>query len=436
MPSRREFLGALSVPLAAAAVPACAAPRVTKARLERIQAAGRRAGDAETIARDESYWTEIQRAFPVDRSQLNLNNGGVSPSPSSVMDSVKRKLDFSNESPSRNLWRVLAPRKETVREQLARLFGCDAEEVAIVRNASEGLQTCQFGFDLEPGDEVVTTDQDYPRMIQTWKQRERRDGIVLRQVSIPVPCEDPGAVVRAFEEAITDRTRLLHLCHVVNLTGQILPVADVTRMAREHGIPVIVDGAHGFAQFPFERDDLGCDFYVTSLHKWLFAPHGTGMLYVRKSEIPKVWPLMAASESQTADIRKFEEIGTHPLAMTLAISDAVTFHEAIGPDRKAARLRYLRDTWAKRLLESDRVRLHTSLDPRFSCGIATVEIQGVDSSKLYGHLVRKHRIITSPIRHASFEGIRVSPSVYTTLPELDRFCDAMEAIVRKGLPVA
>ncbi|MCZ6598909.1 MAG: aminotransferase class V-fold PLP-dependent enzyme, partial [Planctomycetota bacterium] len=219
-----------------------------------------------------------------------------------------------------------------------------------------------------------------------------------------------------------------------NITGQILPVAEVVAMARRKGIPVIVDGAHALAHFDFDLSDLDCDYYATSLHKWLFAPHGTGLLYVRKEKIADLWPLMASPETMDDDIRKFEEIGTHPAANYLAIGEALTFHQGIGPKRKEARLVYLRDYWARRLLEHDRVRLHTSLKPGFACGIASVEVEGVDSTDLNSWLWKERKIFSVGIKHDEFQGLRISPSVYTTLEELDRFCDAMEHVIRNGLP--
>jgi selenocysteine lyase/cysteine desulfurase len=332
------------------------------------------------------------------------------------------------------MWRILEPQREAVRERLAHEWGVDAEEVALTRNASESLQICQFGYDLQRGDEVLTTTQDYPRMLTTFKQRERREGIVLKQFSIPVPSDDPADIVRRFEENITPRTRLILMCHMINLTGQILPVRDVVAMARRHGIPVIVDGAHSLAHHDFKISDLECDNYSVSLHKWLFAPHGTGLLYVRRDKINDIWPLMAAPEAKDDDIRKFEEIGTHPAANYLAIAEALTFHQGIGGARKEARMIYLRDYWAKRLLEHDRVRLHTSLEPGMACGLANVEIDGIDPGALTNWLWQEHRIIVTPIGHAEFQGIRVTPSVYTMLDELDVFIDAMEHVANNGLP--
>ena len=426
MLTRRAFLGAAGT--------AVAAFRDDATR--RILAAGAEAGgrSAAEVAADESYWRCIQDAFTVNRTYVNLNNGGVCPSPRVVQEAMKRALDLSNEAPARTMWELLEPQVESVRREIAREFGCDPEEIAITRNASEGLETVQLGLDLKPGDEVLTTTHDYPRMITAWRQRERRDGIVLKTVSFPFPPKSLDELYSAFERAVTPKTRVILLCHVTNLTGQVFPVARICRMARERGIEAIVDGAHAFAHFPFTHADLDCDYYATSLHKWLFAPHGTGFLYVRRSKIPRVWPLMAAESSQDGDIRKFEEIGTHPAANHNAIAEALVFHRGIGAERKAARLRYLRDRWMRRLETKPRVRLHTSFDPAMGCAIGNVQVEGVDSRKLATHLFDTRRIIVVPIQHAEFEGLRVTPCVYTTLEEVDLFAEEMEKVIAGGLP--
>ena len=436
MVTRRDFIGAIGYPVASFALAGSVAldPRRMARAAEALQELGDRSDPPEQIACDENLWFQVGQAFTVDRSIVNLNNGGVSPSPRIVQEAMKRHLDYSNTAPPYTMWQILEPQREAVRERFARQFGCDTEEIAFTRNASESLQICLFGLDLKPGDEVLTTNQDYPRMVNTLKQRERREGIVLRQFSIPVPAEDPDEVVSRFERNITPRTKLILMCHTINLTGQIMPVRRVIAMARAKGVPVIVDGAHALAHFDFTLADLDCDYYATSLHKWLFAPHGTGMLYVRRDKIGGLWPMMAAAESMDENIRKFEEIGTHPAANTLAIAEALTFHQGIGPARKQARLVYLRDTWANRLLQHDRVHLHTSLLPGLACGIANVQIDGIDSGELNNWLWKEHRILTTVIKHEEFEGIRVSPSVYTTTAELDRFCDAVEDVLRNGLP--
>jgi len=404
--------------------------------LERIEAAVTGAGGAspEQLAGNEDFWFNVQNAYDVDRSVINLNNGGVAPSPRVVMDAMHGHDRFTNHLPSKHLWEVLDPQLEPVRANLAKAFGCDAEEMAIVRNASEALETCLFGIDLKPGDEILTTTHDYPRMLTTLKQREQREGIVLKTFSIPAPPADMSEITRLFEENITPKTKVILVCHIINITGQILDVKAIAKLGRERGIEVIVDGAHAFAHFPFSNADLECDYYGTSLHKWLSAPIGTGFLYVRKSKIKGLWSLMASEEKNWDNIRKFEEIGTHPTAPRLAIAEALMFYEGLGADRKAARLRFLRDRWAKRLAGQKKVNFYTNLDPAQSCAIATVGIEGIPAAKLTGHLFAKHKILTTPINLEKIDGIRVTPNTYTTVAEVDAFAEAMESIAAGGLP--
>lgn len=402
--------------------------------LARIRSAAAAAGNADPVALadDESYWALIQQAFDVDRSLVNLNNGGVCPSPKVVMQAFERYLEYSNTVPVYSMWRILEPQIEGVRQRLARLFGADPEEMAITRNASEALEIAQLGIALEPGDEVLTTDQDYPRMITTWQQRARREGITIKEVPFLTPPPGPKTLVDMFEQAIGPKTKVLHFCHITNLTGQIFPVRDICRMARRHNLITVVDGAHAFAHFPFTYADLECDYYGTSLHKWLLAPIGTGFLYVRRERIKNHWPMMPAPESMDDNIRKFEEIGTHPAANHNAIAEALTFHEAIGGERKAARLRYLRDRWMKRLQGQRGVQLHTSFDPAQSCGLANVGIEGIEPGEITSWLWSRYHIIVTPIGHPACTGIRVTPNVYTTVEEVDRFAEAMEQIIRAG----
>ena len=429
MTTRRGFLRSLVA--AAATVPALKNDALACVTGATRSAAGR---SPEELAADEDFWLEIQRAFTVDRTLINLNNGGVSPSPRIVQEAMRRYLELSNEAPAHTMWGILEPRIESVRRRLAASFGCDPEEMAITRNASEALEIVQLGLPLERGDEVLTTTHDYPRMITTWKQRERRDGIVLRQISFPVPPPSQADLASRIERAITPRTKVIHICHITNLTGQIFPVKRICQMGRARGIEVIVDGAHAYAHFPFTRDELDCDYYGTSLHKWLLAPHGTGFLYVRKQKISNVWALMPAPPEMDGNIRKFEEIGTHPAANHNAIAEALTFHEGIGAERKAARLRFLRDRWAKRLEQLPGVRILTPYDPAQSCGLASVSVAKQEPVKLVGYLWDQHRILVTPIGHPEFSCVRVTPNVYTTLGEIDRFGDVMEDVVKKGLP--
>jgi selenocysteine lyase/cysteine desulfurase len=393
-----------------------------------------RASDAPAeAARDERYWAAIRQAFDLDAALINLNNGGVCPAPAHVLEAMIRDLRFSNVLPVEHMWQVLEPRLEFVRRELAREFGCDPEEMAIVRNASEAQETMIFGLDLRRGDEVIVSNQNYPRMLTAWDQRVRRDGIVLKRVSFDVPPPSRAHVVERFRAAITPRTRAIEVTHITNLSGQILPVRELVELARPLGIEVLVDGAHAFAHFPFTRDQLGCDFYGTSLHKWLLAPIGTGFLYVRRDRVKDLWPLMAAPAPMTADVRKYEEIGTHPAANHNAIAAALAFHRGIGAERKVARLRWLRDRWARRLpADNPRFEVLTPLDGDDAGAIGLLHVEGLEPNAIVGWLRRRHGIVTTPINHDEFNGIRVTPNVYTTADEIDRFSEAMLEVARTG----
>ena len=429
MPSRRDFMHSL---VGAGA----ALPMFRETAMRHVVRATNRLTSANPVAaaEDEAYWGEIQRAFDCDRTMINLNNGGVCPSPSHVLEAMIRDLRFSNELPAVHMWSVLEPRIESVRRDLAKDFGCDPEEMAITRNASEALEIMILGRDLKPGDEVLVTNQNYGRMLTTWDQRVRREGIVLKQVAFDVKSPSPDYLVDVFRKAITPKTKILEVTHITNLTGQIFPVREIAAMARERGVETFVDGAHAYAHFPFTRDQLGVDYYGTSLHKWLLAPIGTGFLYVRKDKIPGLWPMMAAPASSNDNIRKYEEIGTHPAANHNAIAVALAFHRGIGSERKIARLRYLRDRWAKRLVAaSDRIKVPTPLDGTAAGAIALVSVEGLDPGKLSTWLLEKHKVVTVAIVHPEFSGLRITPNVYTTTDEIDTFADLILSAVKKGI---
>jgi selenocysteine lyase/cysteine desulfurase len=390
----------------------------------------------EESAGDEDFWFEIQRSFSVTRGIVNLNNGGVSPSPRVVTEALVRYLWQQEDATAYTMWEILEPQSETIRTGLAEVFGCDREEIAITRNASESLEILLNGIDFKPGDEILSTTQDYPRMLTTLRQRGRREGLALKLVKIPTPPKSPGEITEAFEQGITPRTRLILISHVINLTGQITPVRDVCRMARAKGIETVVDGAHSFAQLDFKRDDIDCDYFGTSLHKWLYAPKGTGMLYVRRDRVEKVWPLMAAEQKQAHDIRKFEETGTHSAAPRLAVGEAILFHRGVGAARKEARLRHLSRYWMERLRGVPGIGFNTSFDGAQSCAIANVTVEGAKPYELARYLMAAHKIFATPIVHEEFGGLRVTPNLYTTKAELDRFCDVIESVAKKGLPVS
>jgi selenocysteine lyase/cysteine desulfurase len=386
----------------------------------------------EDSAGDENFWKQIRGAYVRDPKLVNLNNGGVAPAPTSVLDAEIQAIRYSNQLPAYRMWHDLEPGIEDVRKRLASMWNADPECIAITRNASESLQIAQFGLDLKPGDEILTTSQDYPRMITTWQQRERREKIVLKQLDFAVPVNDPADLVRLFEQGITPRTRVIHVSHVVFMTGQIFPIKEICALARSRGITSIVDGAHAFAHVPFQFSDVDCDFYGASLHKWLSAPIGTGMLYVRKDRIEKHWALMAAAESMDKNIRKYEEIGTHPAAMHNATLQALEFYQQMGAERKFARLRYLKNRWAERLSKVPGAKMLVSLNPNQSGAFGTIHFDSIEPGKLYEALLGKYNILVTPITGPGFNGIRVSSNVYTSPDEIDQFSAAVEAIVPRA----
>jgi selenocysteine lyase/cysteine desulfurase len=433
--SRRSFLKA-------AGTAGTIAAAINGQAIERAMAASQAVADMspEDVAKDEFYWRQIQMDFKLDRTIINLNNGFTCPTSRMALESEFRYMEMINMAPI-FYQGPISDRIQTIRLRMAEEFGCDPEEMALTRGASESLQIVQNGIDLKAGDEVVTTEQDYPRMLTTWDQRMRRDGIKVHRLQFPVPTTGDDLYHR-FEQAITPRTKVFHFCHVTNLTAQMFPVARLSRLARSKGIVTIVDGAHALGQFPFKLRDLECDAYGVSLHKWLLAPIGNGCLYVRKEMIPKFWPLQAAPEQQDDDIRKFEAIGTHPWAIRAALGEALAYHQAIGGARKAARLRYLTHRWANALKVHPRVKLLTDLsDPAQAWAVAAVYIEGIDVRDLAKFLMDNYRIIVVPLVGGAppnqvfdYQCLRVSPNIYTTLEEIDTFVKAMEEALKNGVP--
>ncbi len=435
--SRRAFLrlcGALGA----------AAYAVKADGLERIEAAAQGVADRSPleVAKDEFFWREIQTAFKLDRTLINLNNGFTCPTPRVALEAVWRYMDMINMLPV-HYQGMVANNVQTIRLRMAAEFGCDPEEMALTRGASESLQIAQNGIDLKAGDEVITTEQDYPRMLTTWDQRVRREGIQVTRLQFPVPTTQDDLYQR-FEKAISPRTKVFHFCHVTNLTAQMVPVRRLSLLARSKGIVTIVDGAHALGQFPFKLRDLECDAYGVSLHKWLLAPIGNGCLYVRREMIPKFWPLQAAPERQANDIRKFEAIGTHPWAIRAGLGESLAFHQAIGAERKAARLRYLTLRWANALKSQPRIKILSNLgEPAETWAVAAVNIEAIDVRSLAKFLMDKYRIVVVPLVGGAppnqvfdYQALRVSPNVYTTLEEIDTFVAAMKDALENGVPTA
>lgn len=430
--SRRNFIKQLGVFAGAVAANACFNPGL----ISEIEAATSKFAylSPEKIASEEDFWFHIQRAFTNARGIINLNNGGVSPSPKVVQEALVRYNEFSNEAPAHTMWNVLGPMRETIRTKLGQLANCDSEEIAICRNTTEALETVIFGLPLKAGDEILTTNQDYPSMMNALRQREKREGIIIKTVSLPTPPENLQEITKILEKAITKKTKVILVSHIIFLTGQITPVREICDMAHERGIAVIVDAAHSFAHIDYKISDLHCDYFGTSLHKWLCAPFGTGMLWVKKEKIETLWPLFAPADPHSSDIRKFESLGTRSFPTELAIGQAIHFHNGIGSKRKEERLRYLKNYWAERVSTFPGTGLVTSLAPEQSCGLANFYIDGIEPGALTDYLFKKHKIFTVPIGHDEFNGVRVTPHVYTTLEELNLFIDVIEKVARKGLP--
>jgi selenocysteine lyase/cysteine desulfurase len=384
----------------------------------------------ESLITDEDFWYQVQQSFTVSPSLINLNNGGVSPAPRTVQEAMKRYYDYSNETPSYYMWRILDQGREPLRQQLARLAGCQADEIAINRNSSEGLETVIFGLTLSSGDEVVASRQDYPNMINAWNQRVIRNGIKMVWVNLELPSEDEEYLVRQYVNAFTSKTKVVHLTHVINWNGQVLPVKKIAQEAHRRGIEVVVDGAHSFAHLDFKIPDLEADYFATSLHKWLYAPIGSGMLYVKKEKIAGLYPLFANDSPRSEDIRKFEALGTRPFFIEQAIGKAIEFNEMLGLARKQKRLHYLKNYWMEKVRAFPGVQLHTSLDPAWGCAIGNMSVKGKTPGELDRFLLEKYKVHTVAIQWENINGIRVTPNVYTTTRQLDQFIEGVRAFTK------
>ena len=382
----------------------------------------------EAIAADEDYWSVIQQAYTVNPSIINFNNGGVSPAPKVVQDALDRYNKLANEAPSYYMWRIIDMGREPLREKLAELAGCNPEEIAINRNATEALNTVIFGLDLKKGDEVIGTKQDYPNMINAWRQRAAREGVVYKQISFDFPVENDEQIVKAFEAAITPQTKVIHITHVINWVGQIMPVKKIARMAHAKGIEVIVDGAHSFGLLDFKIPDLECDYFGTSLHKFLSAPIGSGMLWIKKDKIEKIWPLLCNDKPNSNDIRKFETLGTRSFPIEQAIGEAINFHNGIGGLRKQQRIHYLKNYWAEKARQMPKVTIHTSLKPAYGCAICGVSVKGLTPGELGSQLFDKYKIHTTGIVWENISCVRVTPHVYTSIKDVDKLVKALDEI--------
>ncbi|MDJ1479217.1 aminotransferase class V-fold PLP-dependent enzyme [Cytophagaceae bacterium YF14B1] len=423
MRTRRDFLRKVGAATGAATL----LPTFNPLKAQDILLAGEQIAHLSPLqaAADEDYWASIQQAYTASTTIINLNNGGVSPQPTIVQEAQDRYTRIANEAPSYYMWRIMDQGREPIRSKLADLAGCSPEEIAVNRNATEALATIIFGLTLRKGDEVVLTRQDYPNMIQAWKQREIRDEIKLKWINLDLPIESDEVFVQKFTEQFTAKTKVVYITHMINWTGQILPVRKIADAAHARGIEVVVDAAHTFAHLDYKLPDLGADYAGTSLHKWLCAPFGSGMLYVKKEKVKGLYPLFPNVDPKIDDIRKFEVLGTRSFAIEQAIGQAINFQNAIGTKRKEERLRYLKNYWCDKVKDLPRIKLNTSLKSDYSCALANFTVEGMEPGAIEAFLFNKYKIHTSPIVWENIKGVRVTPHVYTTLKDLDRLVEAI-----------
>jgi len=381
-----------------------------------------------SLVNDEQFWYQVKTMYSSSPGLLNLNNGGVSPQPIIVQEAHERYTRMCNEAPSYYMWRILDQGREPLRQRLADLAGVSNEEVAICRNTSEALETIIFGMRLQKGDKVVLSHLDYPNMINAWKQREHRDGIVLKWVDLTLPDMSEAEVVNAFAQQIDNDVKVVHITHMINWNGHILPVKKIADIAHAHGAQTVVDGAHTFAHIQFSVPDLGADYFGTSLHKWLCAPFGTGMIYVKKEHISKLYPLLAHSEPESNDIKKFESLGTRSFAIEQAIGQAIDFHLSIGPQLKQERLQFLKEYWTSAVKDNPKIKIHTDPHPLKSCALCIVTIDGKTPAELGEALQSQYKIHTTSIEFHNVKGVRVTPHIYTVKSDLDRLITALHAL--------
>lgn len=377
---------------------------------------------------DEDFWSWVKESYTVSPNIMNLNNGGVSPQPLVVQQTLEKYNRLCNEAPSYYMWNILNQGREALRADLAGFAGCSAEEIAIDRNTTEAMNNIIYGLPLIKGDEVVLTKQDYPNVINTWKLREKRDGIVLRWINLELPSENEDELVNAYVSQFNDKTKVVNITHIINWIGQIIPVQKIARAAHARGIEVLVDGAHTFALLNFKIPDLECDYFATSLHKWMCAPFGSGLLYVKKDKISKIWTLFPDGQPLGEKIIKFESLGTRSFASEMAIGSALDFHLAIGSQRKEKRLRELKDYWTNKVKDLPGIHIKTSFNPKFACVIGLVSVDGKKPGEVVSYLFEQYKIHTTGIEWENISGVRVTPNVYTTFRDLDKLVLALEKL--------
>jgi selenocysteine lyase/cysteine desulfurase len=374
---------------------------------------------------EEDFWRQIRQAFAASPNLINLNNGGVCPAPRATMDALDYYNRMCNEAPSFYMWRTLDDGREPLRYNLAAAAGVSPDEIAINRNATEALNTIIFGLNLKAGDEVVLSKYDYPNMINAWKQREKRDGVKLVWVEPEYPSESEEYIIDAYVSKFSAKTRIVHLTHIINWNGQILPVRKIADRAHAAGIEVLVDAAHSFAVLDYKIPDLGCDYWGTSLHKFMCGPFGSGMMWIKKEKIPGIWPLLSNDKPDGDNIRKFESLGTRSFPIEMAIGYSLDLHNFIGGARKQQRLHFLKNYWMEQVRDVQGIRFYTSPKPEWSCAIGNFGFEGKKAVDISVELFNKWKIHSVAIEWEKINGVRITPNVYTTTDDLDKLVMAV-----------
>jgi selenocysteine lyase/cysteine desulfurase len=378
------------------------------------------------VAKDEDFWMRIRSGYRLKPDYINLENGYYCMMPQETLENYIHHLREMNYQASYYMRTVQWANKRSMQAKLAEVADCSPDELIITRNTTESLDLIISGYPWEEGDEAVMAEQDYGAMLNQFKLMERRYGIVNKRISVPNHPTSDEEIVKLYEEAITPKTKLLMVCHMINITGHILPIRKICDMAHSKGVEVMVDGAHAFAHIEFSMQDLDCDYYGASLHKWLSVPLGAGMLYVKKDKVKQIWPLLAEWNKEDDDILKLNHTGTHPCHTDLAIGNALEYYDRLGPARKEARLRYLQNYWVDKVRDLDHIIINTPKERHRSCAIANVGVKGIPPKELAKTLLEKYRIWTVAIDGAGVHGCRITPNIFTTTKELDTFVAALK----------
>ena len=382
------------------------------------------------LAEDNAFWEEIRKQYLLKPDYINLENGYYNFLPQPLLNQYIAHIKEINYQGSYYMRTVQWENKQKSVVALADIAGCSPDELIITRNTTESLDTIIGGIHWQAGDEAIMAEQDYGAMLDMFKLVSERHGVVNKMISVPNHPKDDAEIIALYKNAITPKTKVILVSHMINITGQILPIKEISEMAHQHGVQVIVDGAHAFAHIQFKIADLGCDYYAASLHKWLSVPLGAGILFVKKEHIKSVWPLFADNEKDPNKIKRLNHTGTHPVATDLTIPDSIAYYQMIGPAKKEARLRYLQQYWTSKVKGVSKIILNTPTEANRSCAICNVGIEGMKPAVLAERLLKEHKIFTVAIDYVNVHGCRITPNLYTTTRELDQFVQALNILAQ------